>query len=70
METTTFNSKDIQSASYDDITHQLYIRFTNGEYYVYYDVVPIDYVGFVSTQDHSKYVSDHLNSKYDKHKIH
>ncbi len=70
METTNFNSRDIQSATYDDITHQLYVRFTNGDYYVYYDVMPVDYVGFLSADDHSKYVKDRLTIKYDKRKLH
>ncbi|QOY34054.1 KTSC domain-containing protein [Anaerobacillus isosaccharinicus] len=70
METTNFNSPHIQSATYDDITHALYIRFTNGEYYVYYDVMPIDYIGFLSTEDHSWYVTDRLNRKYDMKRLH
>ncbi|MFN7251690.1 MAG: KTSC domain-containing protein [Anaerobacillus sp.] len=70
METTNFNSRDIQSSTYDDITHSLYIRFTNGNYYVYYDVMPIDYVGFLSTEDRNKFVHDRLDVKYDKRKLH
>jgi hypothetical protein len=70
LETTNFNSPDIQSATYDDITHALYIKFASGQHYVYYDVMPIDYVGFLSTEDHSKYVADRLDVKYDKRKLH
>ncbi|WP_161568314.1 KTSC domain-containing protein [Anaerobacillus alkaliphilus] len=70
METTNFNSPHIKSATYDDITHSLYVRFTNGDYYVYYDVIPMDYVGFLSTEDHSQFVKDRLEMKYDKRRLH
>ncbi|MCT8137553.1 KTSC domain-containing protein [Anaerobacillus sp. CMMVII] len=70
METTNFNSQHIDSATYDDITHALYVRFKSGDYFVYYDVMPIDYVGFLSTEDHSKYVLERLDRKYDKRKLH
>ncbi len=70
METTNFNSPHIVSATYDDITNDLYVRFTNGDYYVYYDVIPMDYVGFLSTEDHSKFVRNRLEMKYDKRKLH
>ena len=69
MEKTTFNSKDIKSASYDETTQELYIRFTNGDYFVYYDVITADYVGFLSTDDHSKYVFELLDSKYNSRKL-
>ncbi len=70
METTNFNSTYLKSATYDDITHSLYIRLQNGEYYVYYDVMPIDYVGFLSTTNQQKFVNDRLEIKYDKRRLH
>lgn len=70
METTNFNSNYIKSVSYDDITHQLHIHFANGEQYVYYDVMDIDYVGFLSTEDQKKFVNDRLAVKYDSKKLH
>lgn len=69
METTKFNSQDIKSASYDETTRQLYVRFTNGDYYVYYDVMPVDYIGFLSTENHSQYIKDLLAIKYDNRKL-
>lgn len=69
METTNFNSQDIKSTTYDEITRQLYVRFTNGDYYVYYDVMQIDYIGFLSSEDHSQYIKERLTIKYDKRKL-
>ncbi|UTW68988.1 KTSC domain-containing protein [Anaerobacillus sp. HL2] len=70
METTNFNSNYIKSVTYDEITHQLYIRFANGDHYVYYDVMDIDYIGFLSTEDQNKFINDRLTVKYDSRKLH
>lgn len=69
METTNFNSRDIQSTTYDDITRELYVRYSNGDYVVYYEVFPMDYVGFLSTDDHSKFLKERFDFKYDKRKL-
>jgi hypothetical protein len=69
VETTNFNSQDIKSATYDEITSELYVRFTNGDYYVYYDVLSVDYIGFLSSEDHSQYIKEQLSDKYDKRKL-
>ena len=70
MENVNLNSDGIKTISYDDVTRQLYVRFQNGEYYVYYEVFPLDYIGFLSTSEHRKFLEDRLDFKYDKKKLH
>ena len=64
MELSELNNETIKSVGYDDMTRELHVKFTNGDYLIYYEVFKLDYVGLLSSDNHSKFFEERIHPRF------
>jgi hypothetical protein len=60
----SLSSSALSSASYDDETLELEIRFTSGQTYTFYNVPPEIYEGLVSAPSPGRYFHSQIKGIY------
>ena len=64
------SSSNVHSVGYDEINHNLYVKFLNGSTYVYYNVPKIHYDGLLSATSVGSYLDRYIKKgNYKYHKI-
>ena len=58
------DSSVFTSAAYSPSRRMLYLRFTSGEIYQYFDVPVEEYRAFLVADSHGRYFSSHIRDKY------
>lgn len=69
METTQLNDTIFQSLSYDEMTRELHIRYSDGAYIIFYEVPKVDYLGFLSSSSYSDFFKEKIESRFRSKKI-
>jgi len=61
-------SEAIREIDHDATTHVLFVRFTDGDWYSYFDV-PLDvYRAFLAAESHGRFFHEHIRDRYDYRK--
>ncbi|UCZ52065.1 KTSC domain-containing protein [Bacillus shivajii] len=64
MEFVDLNYGNLKSVAYDEIMRELHVRFKDGDYMIYYEVFKPDYVGLLSSEDHTDFFQERIQPRY------
>jgi hypothetical protein len=57
-------SEAVAQIEYDSPSRTLFVRFTSGGWYSYFDVAPRVHADFVAAESHGRFFQDHIRGHY------
>lgn len=62
------SSTNVHSIGYDEINHELYVKFLNNSTYVYFDVPKRHYRGLLYAESVGSYLDTYIKKRFYKYK--
>ena len=58
-------SEAVAQIEYDQDSRTLFVRFTSGEWYAYFDVPARVHAAFAAADSHGRFFQEHIRDRYD-----